>query len=202
LTSDGNDFALFDLKEKQFFYGPSSGCNVARFTRVPVPPHALVQLLRGEAPVLVHDPARATIGWEAGCYVVRIYSRHAAREEIRIEPTPADWQLPWRQQRVRVLQVAVEQHGIELYRAELSDHRVARTAQPRVDPDGIDPDILPSGPVCRAEVPRSVRLLVPDTDQDLLLLSKEVSHNPPLIEGVFRQQPPRGVTVRYAAGTD
>ena len=77
LTSDGQNFSLFDLQNKQFLYGPANTCNVERFTQVPVPPFALVELLRGEAPVLVHQPSQATIAWD-GEYVIRIQSRHQA----------------------------------------------------------------------------------------------------------------------------
>jgi hypothetical protein len=62
--------------------------------------------------------------------------------------------------------------------------------------------VLPSGPACQAEVPRRLRLEVPDTDQELVLRNKDVAHNPPLIEGVFRQPVPRGVKVRYSACAD
>jgi len=197
LTADGDVFALSDVENRQYLYGPASACNVARFTRVPVPAQALVQLLRGEAPVLAHGPADARIEWD-GDYVVEIRSRHLANQEIRLEPLPEDWNLPWEKQRVRVLEVAVEQQEIELYRAELRDHRAARTAPARVDPDGLGADIPPSGPWCRAQVPRAVRLQVPGTDQDLVLTTEKVSHNPPLIDGMFRQQIPGGVVVRYA----
>jgi hypothetical protein len=202
LTSDGDAFALYDLGNRQFLEGPASACNVARFTRVPVPPSALVQLVRGEAPVLVHDPGAAGLRWESGSYHLSIDSTRGAREEIVLEPTPDDWDRPWQEQRVRVLQVDVQQRGVELYRAELGDHRAARTAGPRVDPDGIAPDLPPSGPACRAEVPRSVRLLVPDSDQDLLLLVRRVVHNPPLVVGVFRQNQPGGVALSYAGCED
>ena len=198
LTSDGEQFALFDLKAKQLLYGPAAACNVARFTRVPVPPSALVQLLRGEAPVLVHEPSAATIEWDCDHYVIEIRSHHDAREQIHLAPAPADWNLPWQQQRVRLLEVRVSQQGTPLYRAELKDHAIARTAAPRTDPDGLEPDVPPSGPACQAEVPRKLRLLVPETDRDLLLVNREVSHNPPLLENVFRQTTPAGVAARYA----
>lgn len=201
LTSDGHDFSLYDLKEKSFLRGPANTCNVARFTQVPVPPFALAQLLRGEAPVLVHDATQATLAWE-GEYVVRIQSKNAATEEIHLEPTPDDWNRPWREQSVRVLSVRVAQNDMDLYRAFLADHEVATTAAPRKDPEGIDPTIPPSGPVCRAEIPRRLRLETPDTDQELVLRNKEVNHNPPLLPGVFRQDPPRGVTVREARCAD
>ncbi len=202
LTSDGREFALYDLKEKQFLRGPANACNVARFTQVPVPPFALAELLRGEAPVLVHEPAAATIAWE-GEYVIRITSTRSATEEIHLEPTPADFALPWQQQRVRVTEVRVAQHGLDLYRAYLADHEAAATAAPQKDSD--DPTALvlpPSGPPCNAEVPRRLRMVTPDTDQELVFHVKEASHNPPLSPGVFRQEVPRGVTVRFAACAD
>jgi hypothetical protein len=185
LTADGRDFALYDLKEKLFLRGPANACNVARFTQVPVPPFALSQLLRGEAPVLAHEPAGANIAWDGGEYVVRIKSRHSATQEIHLEPHPADFELPWAKQRVRVLEVHVAQHEMDLYRAYLADHESAQTSPPRKDPEGLDPTLPPSGPPCSAEVPRRLRLVTPDTDQELVLRNKEVA--------------PRGVSVRRSA---
>jgi hypothetical protein len=204
LSSDGKQFALYDLRQKQFLHGPALPCNVERFTRVPVPPFALVQLLRGEAPVLVHDAAGASISWDSGflglgsgAYKVRIASKHGAEEEIRLVPVDDDFDLPWSKQRLRVLEVRVLQHGTELYTAELRDHRPGRTAAPRVDEDGLGPTLPPSGPACNAELPARVRISVPDSGHDLLIVNEEVVHNPPLTDGDFKQSPPSGVRVRY-----
>ncbi|MEB2311323.1 MAG: hypothetical protein OZ921_07880 [Sorangiineae bacterium] len=202
LTSDGRDFALYDLRNKQFLHGPASTCNVARFTQVPVPPFALAQLLRGEAPVLVHSREQSSIEWSCGKYVIHLDSTRDAHEELHLEPLVADWDRPWQEQRVRVREVAVSQKGTELYRAVLDGHAPARTAGPLVDPDGLDPDVPPSGPACTAEIPRRIRLEVPGTEQDLILIDEEVAHNPPLIEGAFRQSPPPGVSVAEARCTD
>jgi hypothetical protein len=199
LTSDGDQFSLFDLREKTFLFGPANDCNIARFTRVPVPPFALVQMLRGEAPVLVHEPAQATIEWDGwDGYAIRIQSKHAASQRIHLEPTESTWAEHWQKQRVIVRDVEVSQQGVELYRAEMDDHQSAQTSATMEDPDGIGPGIPPSGPACNAPVPRKLRLLVPDGDQELVLRVKEVTHNPPLIEGVFRQPRPRGVRSQYA----
>jgi hypothetical protein len=204
LSSDGKQFALYDLRQKQFLYGPALPCNVERFTRVPVPPFALVQLLRGEAPVLVHDVAGASISWESGflglgsgAYKIRIASKHGAQEEIRLVPVDDDFDLPWSKQRLRVLEVRVLQHGTELYTAELRDHRAGRTAPPRVDEDGLGPTLPPSGPACSAELPARIRISVPDSGHDLVIVNEEVVHNPPLSDGDFKQSPPSGVRVRY-----
>lgn len=198
VTSDGHDFALFDLRQNQFLRGPANACNLGRFTHVPVPPAALVQLLRGEAPVLVHDPAAATIAWEGGEYIVRITSTRAATEEIHLVPVAQDYALPYAAQRLRVTEVRVAQRGIELYRAQLVGHRPARMSGPRVDPDGLDPPTPASGPSCQAEVPGRLRLQVPDGDQDLILENIDVLHNPPQGPNLFQQVPPGGVSVRYS----
>lgn len=198
VTSDGHEFSLFDLRQKQFLRGPANACNLGRFTHVPVPPAALVQLLRGEAPVLVHEPSAARIAWEAGEYVVRIESTRAATEEIHLSPIAQDYALPYTAQRLRVTEVRVLQQGIELYRAQLVGHRPAKMSGPRVDPDGLDPALPPSGPFCQAEVPGRLRLQVPDGDQDVILENVDVSHNPPLDPSLFHQAPPGGVSVRYS----
>jgi hypothetical protein len=202
VTSDGHDFALFDLRQKQFLRGPANACNLGRFTHVPVPPTALVQLLRGEAPVLVHQPAEASISWESGEYVVRIASTRAATEEIHLVPVAQDYALPYTSQRVRVTEVRVAQQGIELYRAQLVGHHPAKMSGPRLDPDGLDPPVPPSGPSCQAEVPGRLRLQVPDGNQDVILENIDVSQNPPLSPGLFHQAPPGGVSVRYSPCTE
>jgi hypothetical protein len=198
VTSDGHDFALFDLRQQEFLRGPANACNLGRFTHVPVPPGALVQLLRGEAPVLVHQPAAASIAWESGEYVVRIQSTRQATEEIHLVPVAEDYALPYTAQRLRVTEVRVAQQGIEVYRAQLVGHHAAKMSGPRLDPDGLDPPSLPSGPSCQAEVPGRLRLQVPDGNQDVILENIEVFHNPPLAPGLFHQQPPGGVPVRYS----
>lgn len=199
LTSDGQRFQLLDIKEKQFLYGPASPCNLARLTQVPLPGHALVSLLQGEAPVLVHEPAGAGIAWDEcrGVYRVELRSKHEATETIGLEVHPKDFDKPWEQQRVRVTNVRVTQRGIDLYDAELDHHEPGGTASARVDPDGIDPPIPPSGPTCHAELPRSIRLRVPNTGEDVVFHYKEAKWNPPLVPGAFEQKQPGGARARY-----
>lgn len=196
LTSDGTRFALSDLRARRFFVGPASACNIARLTTVAVPGHVLVDLLRGEAPVLKHEPAATTIAWSPrGYWVLTIGGTRAAREEIHLAPRPDDWALPWSRQRMRVYDVRLQQQGYELYHAELSDHAPAPTAGPRVDPDGLAPPIPPSGPPCDAEIARKIHVEVPSPASDVRLLYRQVHWNPPLPEGVFDQPQPAGTTL-------
>jgi len=162
--------------------------------------------------VLSHEPKAASLAWEGGglfgvgCYVMKIQSKHAARQEIRLRPHPDDWARAWEKQRVRVLEVTVEQSGVPLYRAMMDDYQGARRALPREDPDGLEPAILPSGPECTAEVPRRIRLEVPGSDQDLILSTlggREARlHNPPVTTGLFHQRAPGGVRSRYSECND
>ena len=154
LTTDGSRFALRDSRSKRFYVGPASACNIARLTTVPVPGHVLVDLFRGVAPVLRHDARAATMVWDDhGYWVIALAGTHQSREEIHLAPRPDDWASPWDRQRMRVLDVRVEQQGFEIYHAELSDHAAAATAGPREDPDNLTPPLPPSGPACAAEIP-------------------------------------------------
>lgn len=194
LTSDGTRFSFFDMKNGAFLEGPPDPCNIARLTQVRMPAHALVRLMRGEAPLLVHDPNAATIEWSgSGYYVVHIPSRHEARQEIHLEPSPSDFGLPYPQQRLRVRRVLVTQRDYIHFEASMSDHADAVTMKPREDELGIDPPIPPSGPACRAEIPRRIHVEVPYTRDDMRFRYEDVGLNPPLPEGVFTQPVPGGV---------
>jgi len=195
LSSDGSRFALSDLREKRFYRGRASACNIARLTTLPVPGDVLVDLLRGQAPILKRT-SEPTIAWSGrGYYVVDIASTREAREEIHLEPHPADWSKPWGEQRMRLVDVKVEQAGFVLYHAELDDHRAAHTAPARVDPDGVDPPLPPSGPACEAEVPRRIHVEVPSEEADVLFRYDDVAWNPPIPGGTFVQDAPAGMEI-------
>ncbi len=193
LTSDGKDFKLADLEQKTFFYGPATACNLARFTQVPVPGHALVSLLRGEAPVLVHDKSATKISWVKDHYELTIPSKNDATEEIHMELHPDDFDKPWEKQRVRVTHVRVSQGGNDLYLADLDDYEPAETAPPRTDEDGLDDPIPPSGPACNAEYPKTIRFKVSETSDDVLFQYKDAKWNPPLLGETFTQPVPGGM---------
>ena len=203
LTSDNARFALSDMREKRFLAGPAKACNIARLTSVPMPGHVLVSLLRGEAPVLKHEESGASISWSGkGYYVVKIASTRDSEEEIHLAPHPADFGLPWNQQRLRVLDVEVKQQGFVLYHAQLDDHKVADMSKPQVDPEGIDAPIPVSGPTCNAEVPRKIHVEVPNKDEDVLFRYESVTWNPPLAEGVFSQQVQPGMRLENVSCDD
>jgi hypothetical protein len=196
LTSDGTTFSLADFKEKRFLKGPATACNIARLTSVPVPPHALVDLLRGQAPVLKHEATGATIAWSPkGYYVVTLASTREASEALHLVPRAEDWAKPWNEQRMRLLDVEVRQAGSVLYHAELEGHSVAPMAKERIDALGLAPPLPPSGPSCDAEIPKRIHLEVPVQNDDVVFRYDEVTWNPPLPDGTFVQVPPGGMPV-------
>ncbi|HEY2516368.1 MAG TPA: hypothetical protein VGI39_36100 [Polyangiaceae bacterium] len=194
LTSNGERFALADLRDQRFYVGPASACNIARLTTVPVPGSVLVDLLRGQPPVLKRlEATPPSISWSgAGYYVVKIASTRDAREELHLAPHPDDYGKPWSEQRMRLLDVKVEQYGGVAYHAELADHHATSTAPARVDPDGIEPP-LPAGPPCDAEIPRRIHVEVPDEEADVLFRYEDVKWNPPVPDGTFVQTAPNGM---------
>jgi hypothetical protein len=103
---------------------------------------------------------------------------------------------------MRVTDVEVRQEGIVLYHASLDDHRPTAMAKPQIDPDGIDPPIPVSGPVCQAELPRRIHVEVPGKDEDVLFRYEDVTWNPPLPDGLFTQQPPAGMRIEHVTCDD
>jgi hypothetical protein len=197
LTSDRGRFALADFRDKRFYVGPASACNIARLTTVPVPAHVLVDLLQGQAPVLKHDSASASLAWSpSGYWVIRIAGDNDSREEIHLAPRPEDWNGPWDNQRLRVLDVRVEQQGIDLYHAEFDAFAPTATAGPREDPDNLAPPLPASGPACDAESPGKIHMQVPAPASDVRFSYQHRVWNPPLPEGTFTQTPPAGVATQ------
>jgi hypothetical protein len=195
LTSDGKNFALADLRDKRFYVGPASACNIARLTTVPLPGHVMVDLLRGQAPVLKHDTV-GTIVWSTkGYYVVDIEGTRDAREELHLAPRPDDVGKPWDAQRMRLLDVQVWQKGELLYHADLEDHAAAPMSGPLVDSAGLDPTLPPSGPTCEAEVPRRIHMEVPALSEDVMFRYDSFTWNPPLPAGTFVQPPRDGMPI-------
>lgn len=202
LTSDGEKFGLYSLDQRAFWYGPAKTCNLERFTRVSVPPFALVELLRGRPPVLAHQPNAARLRYARplfarGRYVIDIEGENAAHERLEIGIAPEDLEKPLSKQRLRLLSVQVTQGGELLYKVKLSAHAPAQRAPSAVSPEEAEMGILPpplSGPECEAEIPRQLEFSVPDHGYKLIIASDEVAHNPAISPGVFQQDIPAGVT--------
>ncbi len=204
LTTDGHQFQVADLRNHQFIYGAATAENVARVTHIPMPLHPLVTLLMGRAPVLKHDAAglpQPTITWDSGgYYVVKIAGNNDAVEEIHLAPAKDDWNKPWGEQRIRVLDVSVTQRSVLLYHVELDNHEKTAMSPPAPCDDvckatGETPT-PPSGPTCDAELPRTIHVEIPPFSADELFRYDKVVWNPPLETSTFTQQQQPGLSPR------
>lgn len=202
LTTDGKRFGLYNLEEKSFLMGPPTTCNVERFTQVPAPPSALVELFRGQPPVLKHDAAQTEIRYSQplfgrGYYQLEVRSNADSTQLLRIGVHPDDFDLPLEKQRLRLLRVEVTQGSESLYQVDLSGHATVHSAVIEQSAEekalGLPPPV-PSGPNCDAELPRNMRFFVPTSGHELSFKTEEVWHNPVLGSAVFEQEVPAGVT--------
>lgn len=204
LTTDGEQFALYDLAQATFSHGPAKTCNVQRLTRVAVPPFALVELLRGRPPVLAHDPSQTKLRFVRpvfgqGYYQLRLIGDHRASETLKIEVDRDDYQAPLSSQRLRLRSVRVEQAGRLLYRVELSDYRSpAPVPTSNEDPTMGLPPPSPTGPACDVELPGELSFSVGKKGYRLSLINEEVFHNPPAVPGVYRQKAASGVRSEFS----
>lgn len=210
LTSDGDRFALYNLEDKSFFYGPARTCNVQRFTRVPVPAFALVELLRGRPPVLAHTRQGSSIDFSGGFlsrghYQLTFAGTPDATQTVEIAVHPDDWHKPLSDQRLRLKRVEVAQAGSVLYEVELGGYGPARRAN--LEPTAEDramgiTEYAPTGPVCDAELPRKVTFYVPETGYQLTFRNEEIVHNPPISSASFQQNFPGGVVAQESFCND
>ncbi len=204
LTSDSTKFALADLRNKQFLFGPAKTCNIARLTHMPIPAPALVDLLRGVAPVLKRS-SPATIAWDRhGYYVVTIASTRQANEVIHLAPHPDDMGRPWEEQRLRLKFFSVEQAGKEMYHAELDEHAAAKSLVVEASPEDIVAGIAPAanGAACNIEVPRVVHVESPSTGDDVLFRYSDISWNPTPDPSIFTQMPAAGLERGFVGCAD
>lgn len=192
LTSNGERFQLLQNEEKiaHWFEGPVSMCVVRSFLRVPLTPQALIQVLAGELPILIHEADRSEMQWSSGAYQLRLFGANESVQEVSFRPSPESRDLPWQKQSLELEQIRVIQADVLLYQIDFEDFQVAPQAPPREDPDGLSADLPPSGPNCEATVPRRLRIVVPTEGAEVLFLQESVEHNPPLLDSMFRQARP------------
>jgi outer membrane lipoprotein-sorting protein len=91
LVTDGDTFALLDVQHNRFLVGPALPCNVARMTRIAMPPEDVVTILLGSAPLLAHE--RAEVGWErdrGGREVLTLHLAGGGTERLELAPGTRD----------------------------------------------------------------------------------------------------------------
>lgn len=186
LTSDGQRFALADMRDKTFTTGPACPSNIARLLGMPVSATQAAGLLLGGAPELAASTTAGSdagsqthqIEWkpEPGSYLItRKVGKLIAQMELSLRPE--DRAVPLAGQRFRLSRSSLESaSGHVFWRAEYNDYREVQQA------DGT-----------RFEVPFHLRVVQPATETDTLVRFQEVIPNPEIPGGAFAQRTPAGV---------
>ena len=91
LTSDGEKFALLDVRNNRFLVGPANACNVARLIRLAIPPDDVVAVLMGGAPL---DGTIKGAGWDpnhGGREVLTLALPDGGQETIEMDARNKTW---------------------------------------------------------------------------------------------------------------
>lgn len=201
ISSDGKEFIADDKANQRYLIGPAKPCNIAKLTQVPLPSTELVPMLWGMRPAIEGPITCDGLSWSSeGFYRVMLREQgKPLAHELRLAPTPDTWGKPWGEQRVRLLGVLGWGAGDTLlYRVTMGDHTPTRTADPLVDPDGLNPPIPPSGAQVLVDVPRKIHVEVPGKGSDVVFKYEDAWVNPPLIPSAYRLVVRPGVPVDYA----
>jgi len=200
VASNGIRFQADDKANGRYIVGPAKPCNIAKITQVPLPSKELVPMLWGMRPHLDGPISCDSINWSGdGHYVVMLGGgEKTLAHELHVAPWPSDWDKPYAQQRLRLLGVRAWDKDNLVYQVTMKDHASTKTAEAIVDPTGITPPIPPSGPQVDVEIPRTIRVEVPDKGSDVIFKYSEAALNPPLVPNAFQLVIRPGVPVEEA----
>lgn len=175
LTSDGIDFALTDLRENRYLFGPACPSNIARLLGIPLSPSDTSAFLLGRTPVLETDDSSIECIGDA-TYLIELRAADGRRQEIELQVREADLNAALPEQRLRLLRSELyDGAGHTVWRATYDDYRV-----------------MPVGDAGVA-VPFWVRIEQPRKGSDTLVRFEEITINPDVPDEVFTQTPRPGI---------
>lgn len=182
LTSDGQTFALADMREHRFLTGPTCAANISRLLRLPLSAQQAAKVLLGGAPDI---PARTqSLAWDEDESLYRLTQTTAdgTQQVLHLSIDPRDEKAPLDSQRILLRAVyALSPTGQLLWEAHYSEHSYVKSQGGQ-----------------QFEVPFEVRVLQPSSDTDTLIKFKDIRPNPEIPEGVFTQPVPAGMTAEEA----
>lgn len=185
LTSDGERFALTDLRENVFLEGPTCPSNIERLLGFRFAAEEVTRMLLGESPLIEADDE--TLDCQGGAY--RVIRRSAtARQVLDYEVRAADLEAPPPEQRMRLRRSEVEEaDGSTRWRVTYGDYRVVE--------DPAD-DASPRRGVA---LPFTVRFEDPRQGVDTLVTFQRIDLNVEVPPDAFVQQPRPGLTRRLVS---
>ncbi len=182
LTSDGNEFALTDLRESRFFVGPSCAENIERLLGLPLEGEDVARFLLGETPLL--EATDEDVVCNGGRYVVTRHAGDGRTQTLSFELRRGDEALPPSEQRLRLRSSEVlTADGALDWRVRFDDHRVVE--------DPADTETPHRG----VAMPFRVQFEQPSRDIDTLVRFVSIELGPQVPEGAFHQDPRPGLPV-------
>ncbi|GAB4210997.1 MAG: hypothetical protein OHK0013_32260 [Sandaracinaceae bacterium] len=182
LTSDGEAFALTDLRENRFFAGPTCADNIALLLGIPMEAEDIGRVLFGESPVI--EAAEREVSCDHGSYRVTLRAADGARQTLVYDVRQSDLEGPIEAQRLRLREsVLVGADGALSWRIRWDDHRFV------VDPRSA------ASPQEGVAMPFRVQVEIPAQSIDTLVRFEHIEINVDLPEGVFSQDVRPGLTV-------
>jgi len=182
LTSDGERFALTDLRENRYLEGPSCPSNIARLLGIPMSGEDVTLFLLGDSPRLETDN-RGISCTSDGTYLVTFHGEGGRRQEIELKVRPWDVEqdAPPSEQRLRMLRSEMfAADGSTEWRATYEDWAVI-----------VDPDSGVEG--MGVALPGMVRFEHPGQDADTTVRFQEVDINVTVPPNAFQQSPRPGI---------
>lgn len=182
LTSDGEEFALVDLRENRFFVGPSCAENIERLLGLPLAGADVARFLFGETPLL--EASDQDVVCEGGHYLVTRRADDGRTQILTLEVRSADVEAPPDQQRLRLRSSEVHAPDGSLeWRVRYDDHRVIE--------DPLDTESPRRG----VAMPFSIHFELPARNIDTLVRFTSIDLNPSIPPDAFHQEPRDGLTI-------
>ena len=182
LTSDGDRFALMDLRENRFFVGPTCPANIERLLGIRFGGEEVTRFLLGETPRI--EAQSQDIRCEGGTYIVTLHGARGQRQELALQVRAADLTDPPEGQQLRLIRSEVfAPDGTTEWRVTYGDYAFVE------DPTD------ESTPRRGVMLPFTLRFEDPRRGTDTLLRFEDIDLNVEPPEGAFQQEPRPGLAV-------
>lgn len=179
LTSDGERFALTDLRENEYFTGPTCPENIERFLGLRFSGAEVTRLLLGESPRI--EATDRTMRCDGGRYHITLTAEDGTRQQLELEVREGDETAPPDAQRLRLRRSEVfAPDGSTMWRVTYDDYRFVE------DPT----DEAGRGVV----MPFRLRFEDPRTGADTEVRFEDVELNIEVVADSFVQRPAPGLT--------
>lgn len=178
LTSDGERFALTDLRENRFYTGPACPANIERLLGIRLSGEEVTRLLFGDAPRI--EASDESMRCENGSYLITRRAADGTVQEIALEVREQDLRAPPEEQRLRLRRSEVRlPNGDLAWRASYGDYRFI------ADPNRSDRGVV---------MPFEVRFEDPRRGIDTLMRFEDIDLNVEAPPEAFVQEPRPGLT--------